>query len=53
MGCNCGGRTGASVDYQAKATNGKTETFGTNAEARIFLARNGGGSVRAVPKKAA
>lgn len=53
MGCACGGRAGAGVEYVAKANNGTSQTFGNNAEARLFLAKNGGGSVKAQPKKAA
>lgn len=53
MACNCGGKAGASVSYEARSNTGGTRTFGTNAEARIFLASNGGGTVKAVPKKSA
>ena len=52
MAC-CGRGGGSSVEYQATANNGKTQNFATNTEARLFLAVNGGGSVKAVPKKAA
>lgn len=52
MAC-CGRKAGASVEYQATANNGKVELFGNNAEARLFLVKNGGGSVKAVPKKSA
>lgn len=52
MGCNCGGRgAGARTEFQAKANNGKTETFSDSPSARLFLAQNGGGSVKTVPKK--
>lgn len=51
MACgSCGQKAGANVEFLAKANNGKTFT-GSNTEARLFLATNGGGTVKAVPKK--
>ena len=49
MGCNCGNKAGK-VNYVAKTRDGASQTFATNAEARIWLAKNGGGSVKAEPK---
>lgn len=53
MDCNCGGKSGSSVDYEARSNTGGTRTFTTNTEARLFLATNGGGLVKAVPRKKA
>lgn len=51
MAC-CGRKAGAQVEYQATANNGTVKKFNDSASARLFLAGNGGGSVKAVPKNA-
>lgn len=51
MGC-CGQKSGQRLEYQVKLNNGTVKTVGSLAEARIAIATGGGGSVKAVPKKA-
>lgn len=51
MGC-CGRKSGETIQYEVKLNNGTTKTVGTIAEARIAIATGGGGTYKAVPKKA-
>jgi hypothetical protein len=51
MGCNCGGKSGARLQYEVKLNNGTVKTVGSVAEARIAIATGGGGSYKAVPAK--
>lgn len=53
MGCNCGGRARPGLLFEAKSNTGGTQTFATSAEARLFLAKNGGGTVKNVPAQKA
>lgn len=50
MAC-CGRKGGELVDYEAKANDGTVKLLPTNAEAKMYLASHGGGTVRAVPRK--
>lgn len=50
MAC-CGKGAGARVQYLVTAKNGSSKTVTTVADAKIFLATNGGGSYKAVPAK--
>lgn len=52
MAC-CGRGAGAGVAYEARSNTGGTKTVATHTEAKLFLAANGGGTIKAVPKKAA
>lgn len=54
MACGtCGGGSRASaVQYEVKTNDGNTHTVASIAEAKIKLALGGGGTYRAVPKKA-
>lgn len=49
MGCNCGGKAQSGLLFEARSNTGGTQTFKTNVEARLFLAKNGGGTVKNVP----
>lgn len=51
MGC-CGRKSGETIQYEVKLNNGTTKTVGTIAEARIAIATGGGGTYKAVLKKA-
>lgn len=52
MAC-CGRGAGAhEVEYLATANNGEKKKVATTTDARLFLASNGGGSIKAVPKSA-
>lgn len=51
MGC-CGRKSGETIQYEVKLNNGTTKTVGTIAEARIAIATGGGGTYKAVAKKA-
>lgn len=54
MGCNCNGTgSGQLLDYQVKLNNGTVKTVGSMAEAKIAIATGGGGTYKAVPRKAA
>ena len=53
MGCNCGKSAGQLLDYVVKLNDGKTKTVGSVAEAKIAIATGGGGTYKAVPRKAA
>lgn len=48
MAC-CGRAAGSSLLFEARSNTGGTQTFKTNVEARLFLAKNGGGTVKNVP----
>lgn len=50
---SCGGRGGNLVDYEARANDGTVKTLSTSADARLYLATHGGGTVKAVPRKKA
>ena len=45
----CCGRAKSGLLFEAKSNTGGTQTFTTNVEARLFLAKNGGGTVKNVP----
>lgn len=49
MAC-CGRKAGETVEYKVTAKNGQTTTTSTIAEAKLFLATNGGGSYKAQAK---
>lgn len=52
MGCNCGGSKAQLLDYQVKLNSGAVKTVGSIAEAKIAIATGGGGTYKAVPRKA-
>jgi hypothetical protein len=51
MGC-CGQKSGQTLEYEVKLNDGTSKTVGSIAEARIAIATGGGGTYKAVPKKA-
>lgn len=51
MGC-CGQKSGQTLEYLVKLNDGTSKTVGSIAEARIAIATGGGGTYKAVPKKA-
>lgn len=50
MGCNCGGKSAAKMQYEVK-TNKGTYTVRSLAEAKIKVAVDGGGTYKEVPAK--
>lgn len=51
MGC-CGQKAGTKLEYLVTLNDGTKKTVGSIAEARIAISTGGGGTYKAVPKKA-
>ncbi len=50
MGCNCGGKSGNSSNYEVTRSDGTKVTVRTIGDAQAIVARSGG-SFKAVPAK--
>lgn len=45
MGCGCGGKSGKKMEYLVINAKGESMTYRTDMEARMAVARAGGGRV--------